>query len=251
MLEQALLLIASYIANTMSALAGGGAGLIQLPALLWMGLPFPVALATHKVATVALGLGAMARLWREREIIQFKFGLFLLLVGCCGTIIGALAIVHVPDQIATTTLGVLIIALGVYSAFKKDMGQDYAPRNFNLRGHVIGGAAVFLIGVMNGSITAGSGLFVTLLLILYYGMDYKRAVAYTLAFVGLFWNATGAATLVLIGEPVHMPWLMILLVGAFAGGYTGSHLGLLKGNKVIKVAFVFVTLLSGVSLLLK
>ena len=37
-------------ANALSALAGGGAGLVQLPALILLGLPFSMALATHKVA---------------------------------------------------------------------------------------------------------------------------------------------------------------------------------------------------------
>ena len=48
----------SIFSNFISALSGGGAGLIQLPALLFFGLPFSKALATHKVASVALGLGA-------------------------------------------------------------------------------------------------------------------------------------------------------------------------------------------------
>ena len=42
-------------------LCRGGAGLVQLPALILMGLPFPVALATHKLASVALGIGASGR----------------------------------------------------------------------------------------------------------------------------------------------------------------------------------------------
>ncbi len=48
MFEQALLFAIALIANTFSSLAGGGAGLIQLPALLLLGLPFSIALATHK-----------------------------------------------------------------------------------------------------------------------------------------------------------------------------------------------------------
>ena len=52
-----ILFLIAIVANWFSALAGGGAGLIQLPLLIFLGLPFPLALATHKVATVALGLG--------------------------------------------------------------------------------------------------------------------------------------------------------------------------------------------------
>jgi uncharacterized membrane protein YfcA len=49
---------ASLVANLLSALAGGGAGLVQLPVLIVLGLSFPLALATRKLASVALGIGA-------------------------------------------------------------------------------------------------------------------------------------------------------------------------------------------------
>ena len=55
----------AFVANLFSALAGGGAGLIQLPALILLGLPFSIALATHKIASVALGLGAGLRHLQE------------------------------------------------------------------------------------------------------------------------------------------------------------------------------------------
>ena len=55
-----VLFVIAFLANTFSALAGGGAGLIQFPALIFLGLSFQVALATHKVASVALGVGATA-----------------------------------------------------------------------------------------------------------------------------------------------------------------------------------------------
>jgi uncharacterized membrane protein YfcA len=51
--ELLLLFLVSLVANLFSAFSGGGAGLIQLPVLIFLGLPFTVALATHKVASVA------------------------------------------------------------------------------------------------------------------------------------------------------------------------------------------------------
>ena len=56
-----LIFLISFISNTFSAISGGGAGLIQLPALILFGIPYYQALATHKVATVALGLGGSIR----------------------------------------------------------------------------------------------------------------------------------------------------------------------------------------------
>ena len=61
LIMQITLGVVSVLSNFLSALAGGGAGLLQLPALILLGLPFQVALATHKVASVALGFGAATR----------------------------------------------------------------------------------------------------------------------------------------------------------------------------------------------
>ncbi len=71
MIEQFIVLITSLIANTFSALAGGGAGLVQFPVLLFLGLPFSVALATHKIASVALGVGALVRYFKEDLVQNF------------------------------------------------------------------------------------------------------------------------------------------------------------------------------------
>ncbi len=63
----------SFLSNFISALSGGGAGLIQLPALIFFGLPFSKALATHKVASVALGIGAsVPHLKQNRLQIKLK-----------------------------------------------------------------------------------------------------------------------------------------------------------------------------------
>ena len=55
----------SFFSNTFSAISGGGAGLIQLPALILSGVPYYQALASHKLATVALGLGGSLRNYKS------------------------------------------------------------------------------------------------------------------------------------------------------------------------------------------
>ena len=65
MFEQICLLAISLISNIFSAFSGGGAGVIQLPAILLLfNIPFINALAVHKIATVALGIGATSKFSR-------------------------------------------------------------------------------------------------------------------------------------------------------------------------------------------
>jgi hypothetical protein len=107
---------------------------------------------------------------------------------------------------------------------------------------------LFVIGALNGSLTSGTGLFVTMWLVRWFGLDYRRAIAYTLILVGVFWNGSGALTLGILGE-IRWAWLPALLLGSLLGGYLGAHLAIRSGNRWIKRAFETVTLLMGVKLI--
>ena len=246
--EQILLFLISLIANAFSAFAGGGAGLLQLPALIFLGLPFGIALATHKVASVALGIGATLRHIRQNSL-ERRFVLFILGCGLPGVVLGASLILQVPDRSAQIALGVLTVALSIYSWLKKELGQNHEPRHRQGFTLWLGGTALFGIGILNGSLTSGTGLFVTLWLVRWFGLDYQRAVAYTLILVGVFWNGSGALTLGLIGE-IRWEWLPALLLGSLLGGYLGAHLAIRHGNRAIKRLFEVVTIVVGAKLIL-
>ncbi len=245
--EQLVLLLVSLVANVFSAFAGGGAGLLQFPALIFLGLPFGVALATHKVASVALGVGATLRHLREKSL-EWKLSLFVLAAGLPGVVLGAAFILDVPDAIARVALGVLTIGLGVYSYLNKTLGLEHTPIHRTRHGFALGGLGLFVVGVLNGSLTSGTGLFCTLWLVRWFGLDYRRAVAYTLVLVGLFWNGAGAITLGILGE-IRWSWLPALLLGSLFGGYLGAHWSIVKGNVWIKRVFEIITVLVGVKLI--
>lgn len=246
--EQFILFLISLTANLFSAFAGGGAGLIQLPALIFLGLPFSIALATHKLASVTLGIGATARHLREGTL-AWRFALFILCCGIPGAVLGAALILKVPDVWARIALGILTICLGIYSWLRPELGLVSEPRHRHRIGYVTGGGVLFIIGVLNGSLTSGTGLFVTLWLVSWFGLDYRQAVAYTLVLVGVFWNGSGALVLGLMAE-IRWDWLPALLLGSLLGGYAGAHLAIAKGSRWIKRAYEVITVLVGISLIL-
>ena len=248
MLEQIALFVASLAANFFSALSGGGAGLIQFPMLIFLGLPFGVALATHKIASVALGLGATLRHLKTSRL-ERRFSLVILGAGLPGVVLGSVSILHVPERAATFALGVLTLGLGLYSILKPRLGMEHAPRNQRGTGLLLGMAGLFGVGFLNGSITSGTGLFLTLWLVRWFGLDYTRAVAYTLILCGLAWNGTGALVLGLLGT-VAWDWMPALLAGSLIGGYLGSHVAIAKGNLWVKRSFEVVTILIGAKLIL-
>ncbi|MEC8102407.1 MAG: sulfite exporter TauE/SafE family protein [Pseudomonadota bacterium] len=245
--EHLVLFLIAVAANWFSALAGGGAGLIQLPILIFLGLPFSLALATHKIATVALGFGATLRHLREGHLDKLLL-LVIFAAGAPGVVLGALFIVDVNGRHAEIALGILTLLLSLYSWFRPELGLTAEPKHRNAVGWIIGGVGLFVFGFANGALSAGSGLFVTLWLVYWFGLDYKLAVAQTLVAVGLGWNGTGAVTMGAVAE-VKWDWIPALIAGSLVGGYLGAHTSIQSGNLLIKRLYEVVTLLVGLKLL--
>ncbi|MAX85749.1 MULTISPECIES: sulfite exporter TauE/SafE family protein [Thalassolituus] len=245
--EHLVLFLIAVVANWFSALAGGGAGLIQLPILIFMGLPFSLALATHKIATVALGLGATMRHLREGHLDKLIL-LVIFLAGAPGVVLGALFILDVNGRHAEIALGILTLMLSLYSWFRPELGLSTSEKHRDVTGLAIGAVGLFIIGFANGALSAGSGLFVTLWLVYWFGLEYKLAVAQTLVAVGLGWNGTGAVTMGAVAE-VKWDWIPALIAGSLVGGYLGAHTSIQSGNLLIKRLYEVITLLVGLKLL--
>ena len=104
----------SFISNTFSAISGGRAGLLQLPALILSGVPYYQALASHKLATVALGLGGSLRNYKslKKDIyVAWK----ILIFGLPGVVFGASIVEFISEQYLYLILGIISILLAFYS----------------------------------------------------------------------------------------------------------------------------------------
>jgi len=239
----------SFFSNTFSAISGGGAGLLQLPALILSGVPYYQALASHKLATVALGLGSSLRNYKSLKN-DINVAWQILIFGIPGVIFGASVVEFISEQYLYLFLGIISILLAFYSFLKSDLGLSTKNNEFNLVNKVKFITFIFLLGILNGSISSGTGLLVTILLIKTYGIDFLRAISLTFFTVGIFWNLTGAIYLSKIGT-VPSNILILLIFGSFTGGYFGAYLSNLKGNTLIKKTFTIICLFVGISLLIK
>ena len=213
------------------------------------GIPYYQALATHKVATVALGLGGTIRNIKSlRKNIYILWQ--ILFFGTPGVILGSAIVKFLSEKYLYLILGIFSIFLSFYSFLKPNLGLNSSVNkiNYNLKLNFV--IPIFFIGILNGSVSSGTGLLVTILLIKIYEIDFLRAVSLTFLSVGIFWNAIGAISLSRIGA-IPSNLLVILVLGSFTGGYFGAHLSNLKGNKLIKNTFSTVCLFVGLSLLIK
>jgi len=249
LLKSIYIFFVSFFSNMFSAISGGGAGLLQLPALILSGVPYYQALSSHKLATVALGIGGSLRNYKSLGN-DISVAWQLLIFGLPGVIFGASLVENISEKYLYLILGIISILLAFYSFLKPDLGLSSGNKELNFVHKIRFLIFIFLIGILNGSISSGTGLLVTILLIKTFEMDFLRAVSMTFFTVGIFWNFAGAVFLARIGS-VPFNLLLVLIFGSFTGGFFGAHLSKLNGNILIKKTFISVCILVGISLLIK
>jgi len=249
LLKSIYIFLISFFSNTFSAISGGGAGLLQLPALILSGVPYYQSLASHKLATVALGIGGALRNYKSLGN-DISIAWQILIFGLPGVIFGASVVEYISEKYLYLILGIISILLAFYSFLKPNLGLSSGNNKLNFV-HIIRFLFfIFLIGILNGSISSGTGLLVTILLIKTFEMDFLRAISMTFFTVGIFWNFVGAVFLARTGS-VPLNLLIVLIIGSFTGGFFGAHLSKLNGNILIKKTFITVCILVGISLLIK
>ena len=122
LIDQILVFAFTFTANLFASVSGGGAGFVQFPLLILMGLPFATALGTHKVAVVFLGIGALAKKKSKHYAIDKAVALAMLFIGCPAVVAGTLIVINVPTHAAELTVGFVTIAMGVYTLLKRGFG---------------------------------------------------------------------------------------------------------------------------------
>ena len=174
----------------------------------------------------------------------------ILISGIPGVFLGAYTSSILPNNFSTILLGFLTLFLSFYSIKQKKLGSSNKKIQINKLRIIIGSLGLFTIGFFNGYLSSGTGLFVTIWMITVFDLTFSVAVAYTLIFVGIFWNGIGALSLGLAGN-IIWSYIPILLLGSLLGGFFGAYFSIIKGSRFIKVFFELVSFSVGISLLLK
>lgn len=240
---------ASFAACFFSSLAGGGAGLVLLPILVLLGLPFIQALACHKLAVGFIGIGSGYRFIKE-GLIDWKVFWWTGLFGVPFVVLGTLFAAELPGEKMKPILAVLILLMVLASLLRKTSHAVHAPRKLSASEWAIASLLLIPMAFYSGWVSAGAGIFTTYLYLLYFRYDQLHSTAMTLSANGIFWNAVGALAHVFLG---HVVWTLApgLVAGAILGSYVGASVGIKRGNRFLKVVFLSTAALTGLLLLLR
>lgn len=238
----AMLAVASFLAGTVDAIAGGG-GLITLPSLLAAGLPPHLAYGTNKGQSVWGSGAALATFWRAGRIDRRQAGLAFPL-GLIGAALGAQLVLWIDTEtLRPIAIGMLIGAAALLLV-RKPAGRSEegdAPVDRAQARRYLARAAVIsaVIGAYDGFFGPGTGTFLIVGFVAFCGKTLPRATA-DAKVVNFASNLAALAAFAYAGA---VAWTVALpmAAGQLAGGFVGARLAIRGGARLIRLAVLVVS----------
>lgn len=239
-----LLVLVGFTTGFINTIAGG-ASLITLPTLIFLGLPPAVANGTNRVAvTVQTAMGVAG--FKSKGVSTFPFNLYLGIAAFFGALIGAQIAVDIEGETFNKILAGIMIAVVILIVFKpKVRMEDFAER---LTGKYLwlGVLVFFLLGIYGGFINAGIGFVIILYLHYVHRMNLVRVNATKVAAVFIY---TLAALIIFILNDKVNWWVgFVLAIGQGTGAWIASRVSVKKGDGFIRTFLILMVLAMAVRL---
>ena len=237
MLDISLLCAFAFCAGLIDAAVGGG-GLIQIPALfnIYPTAPPATLFGTNKLASIC-GSTVAASNYIGKVHVAWSLVLPAALSAFIMAFLGAAAVSFVPQNLMRPVVLVLVIAMAIYTFWKKDFGTIRHAVQVGSRERVlsvlIGGA----IGFYDGLFGPGTGSFLIFLFIRYFSFDFLQASA-AAKLVNITTNLAALLYFLPTGN-VFYSVAIPMAVFNMGGGWVGSKVAMRHGAGFIRILFLF------------
>lgn len=242
---------AAFLAGTINSVAGGGT-LLSFPVLIWLGLSSVTANAT---STLAIWSGTLGSLWGYRtELRATKRRMMILIVpSLIGGLTGAALLRWTPPAIFDRLVPFLILFATLLF-----LAQEPVQRRLkiaNAAAHQsprwLAGAMLFqlMVGLYGGYFGAGIGILMLAALSILGLTDIHEMNALKVILAG---SINGIAALYFIlAKMVYWPDVLIMALGAIAGGWGGAGMARRMGQAAVRKIVVAIGFGMALSLFLK
>lgn len=245
----AVALGAAFLAGAINSVAGGGT-LVSFPTLIWLGLPSITANATSTVAIWPAAISSMFGYRREMRSAEPRL-LILVVPSLVGGIAGALLLRRTP----AATFDALVPFLILFATLLF-MAQDPIQRKLKTAGPHrspawLAGAMLFqlLVALYGGYFGAGIGILMLAALSILGLTDIHQMNGLKNFFGGCI---NGVAAVYFIwANMVYWPFVILMVVGAVAGGYSGAGMARRVGRTAVRRTVVAIGFAMAISLFVK
>lgn len=242
-----LLLPLLFLAAFVDAVSGGG-GVISIPSYLITGFPIINALAINKFS-MAISTGVAIRNFYKKGEVEERLIKKLIPFSFIGSIIGSIIVVNLNPNFLKPFAIIILIVIGIYSLFKKDMGLVDRREEIGEKAFLKMSIISLIIGFYDGFFGPGTGSFLIFAFIKIYGFDYLRASA-NAKILNLTSNLAALVTFIVSGKVIFSYAIIITLVMVI-GAYIGSKFALKRGASIVKPFFVTMAILASAKMLIE
>ncbi len=219
-----LLFLSAIIGGGLNAVAGGGS-FITYPTLIFSGVPLIPANAT---STIALWPGALASIapYRDTLVSQRRALVSLTAISMTGGLLGAIALLHTPQQLFKYILPYLLLFATLIFAFggtiTKFIRQWLGERGSASSPWTLAGLAIlqFIIAFYGGFFGGGIGILMLALFALMEMKDIHTMNALKVLLAACI-NGIAVIAFILAGK-IFWGQALVMIFGAILGGYYGA-----------------------------
>jgi len=238
----ALLCLVAFIAGFVDSIVGGG-GLIQTPLSITLLPQIPVATTIGSLKIPAFSGTAIAVTQYIKKVkIQWYLFILMAIIAFTSAYLGSYFLTLVSNDFIKPVLLILLIAMGLFTFFKKDFGMSKS-------GEIKKNKLIFysilisiIVGLYDGFIGPGTGTFFMVCFVSFLKMDFLTANTHA-KLVNLSTNFGSICLFLLKGKIIWSIALPMAICNGL-GGYIGSKFALKKGNSIIRKFLMLVIFLS-------
>lgn len=233
------LTIAGFIVGFFNTIAGG-ATVVSIAILMFLGLPATVANGTHRIAAAFQTLVSVL-VFNKQNILDTKKGIRLGIPTTIGSVAGAIAAVNVDEQVFRKFVGAAMLLMLVFIFYKPANWLKYDNVKTGLKISPFQHTLFFLIGFYGGFIYIGIGYFLLAGLVLSIGYDLVRANALKVFIVLLY--VPFSLIVYMVNGSINYRYALILTLGQMIGAWFGAKSSTQFGAGFIRwVMLVFILL---------
>ncbi len=229
------LTIIAFSAGYIDAVAGGG-GMLNLPALLFAGVPPVSALAVNKITGIAGTTLAVIKFSLEKRI-HWRTVFYVAIPCLFASYIGGRMALNASATVLAWAI-LLCIPIALFIVLSDKSSQDESQPEVSASKTIL---AITPLGFYDGILGPGTGTYMAIAVRRFLKFDFLSATA-TIKPLNLLTNI-GAGIAFLIAGKVIWSIAVPMLLASSAGGWLGSHSAVKGGDKFIRRVLIFVLIL--------
>jgi uncharacterized membrane protein YfcA len=266
-----LLLIVSFLAGLVGAMAGMGGGVVLIPALTYFGMDIKHAIAISILSVIATSSGAASAYVRD-HITNLRVGMFLEMFTIVGALVGASVTLISSRRILFVLFGLVLLA--TWTTLFARRSEEWKPVDrvdrfsqwLSLGGSYydqahgrtivyqggrayLGAPLMFLAGVIAGLLGIGAGALKVLIHDLVMGLPPKVSTTTSNLIIGV--TALAGTSVYLSAGLVDPGVAAPVILGVSAGALVGTKVLVRLTNMAVRRFFLVVLLILGVEMLIR